>query len=42
MSCRILIVEDDEGVRDMLAEALQAHGYTVATAATVHEAETAV
>jgi DNA-binding NtrC family response regulator len=39
---RILIVENDEAVQDMLAEALQTHGYVVATAATVQEAETAV
>jgi DNA-binding NtrC family response regulator len=38
----ILIVEDDEVVRDMLAVALQAHGYAVATAATVQEAEAAM
>jgi DNA-binding NtrC family response regulator len=38
----ILIVEDDEGVRDLLAVALQAHGYAVATAATVQEAEVAM
>jgi DNA-binding NtrC family response regulator len=38
----ILIVEDNEAVRDMLAVALQAYGYTVATAATVHEAEAAM
>jgi DNA-binding NtrC family response regulator len=35
----ILIVEDNEAVRDTLAVALQAYGYAVATAATVHEAE---
>jgi DNA-binding NtrC family response regulator len=34
----ILIVEDNEVVRDMLAVALQAYGYGAATAATVHEA----
>jgi len=38
----ILIVEDNEAVRDTLAVALQAYGYTVATAATVHEAEAAM
>jgi DNA-binding NtrC family response regulator len=38
----ILIVEDDEGVRDLLAVALQAHGYAIAMAATVQEAETAM
>jgi len=38
----ILIVEDNEVMRDMLAVTLQAYGYTVATAATVHEAETAM
>ena len=38
----ILIVEDNEVVRDMLAMALQAYGYAVATAATVHEAEAAM
>src|SRR5262245_41096853 len=38
----ILIVEDNEVVRDMLAVVLQAYGYTVATAATVHEAEAAM
>jgi DNA-binding NtrC family response regulator len=38
----ILIVEDNEVVRDMLAVALQAYGYAVATAATVHEAEAAM
>src|SRR5499427_9828100 len=38
----ILIVEDNEVVRDTLAVALQAYGYTVATAATVHEAEAAM
>jgi DNA-binding NtrC family response regulator len=38
----ILIVEDNEVVRDMLAVALQAYGYTVASAATVHEAEVAM
>jgi len=35
----ILIVDDNEVVRDTLAVALQAYGYAVATAATVHEAE---
>ena len=38
----ILIVEDNEVVRDTLAVALQAYGYAVATAATVHEAEGAM
>src|SRR5262249_6189016 len=33
---------DNEVVRDMLAVALQAYGYPVATAATVHEAEAAM
>ena len=38
----ILIVEDNEVVRDTLAVALQTYGYAVATAATVHEAEVAM
>ena len=38
----ILIVEDNEVVRETLAVALQAYGYAVATAATVHEAEAAM
>jgi DNA-binding NtrC family response regulator len=38
----ILIVEDNEVVRDMLAVVLRAHGYAVATAATVHEAVAAM
>jgi len=38
----ILIVEDNEVVRDTLAVALQTYGYTVAAAATVHEAEAAM
>jgi DNA-binding NtrC family response regulator len=38
----ILIVEDNEVVRDILAVALQDYGYAVATAATVHEAEAAM
>jgi len=38
----ILIVEDNEVVRDTLAVALQTYGYAVATAATVHEAEAAM
>jgi DNA-binding NtrC family response regulator len=38
----ILIVEDNEVVRDLLAVALQTHGYAVAIAATVQEAEAAM
>ena len=38
----ILIVEDNEVLRDILAVALQDYGYAVATAATVHEAEAAM
>jgi DNA-binding NtrC family response regulator len=38
----ILIVEDNEVVRDLLAVALQTHGYEVATAASVQEAEAAM
>jgi two-component system OmpR family response regulator len=35
----ILLVEDDEAVLDVLAVALRMHGYEVATATTVQEAE---
>ena len=35
----ILLVEDDEAVRSLLAMALRVHGYEVDTAATVQEAE---
>ena len=38
----ILIVEDNEVLRDMMAVALQTHGYEVATTATVQEAEAAM
>jgi DNA-binding NtrC family response regulator len=38
----ILVVEDNEVVRDILVVALQAYGYTVASAATVYEAEVAM
>jgi DNA-binding NtrC family response regulator len=38
----ILIVEDNEVVRDLLAVALPTHGYEVATAATVQKAEAAM
>ena len=40
MGTWILIVEDEEVVRDMLAVALNVYGYEVATAATVQTAET--
>ena len=40
--CCILIVEDNEVVRDILAVALQDYGYTIAPAATVPEAEAAI
>lgn len=35
----VLIVDDDEEIRDLLEELLRLHGYTVATASTVQEAE---
>lgn len=37
-SCRILVVDDDEGMRENLAELFEALGYGVLTAATAPEA----
>ncbi|HVD78722.1 MAG TPA: response regulator, partial [Vicinamibacteria bacterium] len=37
-SARILVVEDNEDVRQMMAVALQTHGYSVAEAADGEEA----
>lgn len=39
---RILILDDDEGIRTLLEEALQLRGYQTVTAATVTEAEAVV
>lgn len=36
---RVLLVEDDDGVRDLLERALRSQGYAVLTAATAEEAE---
>ena len=35
----VLVVEDDKGVRDLIAQALAAHGYTVFAAASAEEAQ---
>ena len=37
----ILVVDDDEAVRDFVGNALQLHGYTIMATATVQEAEDA-
>ena len=38
---KVLIIDDDEEIRDILEDTLSFHGYSVVTASTVEEAEAA-
>jgi DNA-binding NtrC family response regulator len=38
----VLVIDDDQAVRDLLCEALNLHGYKAIAAATVQEADTAL